>query len=226
MFYEIWRLDPARISSAVLPRSIEYYDTTVGIQDAEDCQQKVDPYRRYDPLKAQRRLLQRCLATSLVSSNIATYATTLASNERLVRIAQKAGMLSKSCKASCLNGIGRERIIHAFYRIRNFTIRNTRNPAQLKIDIIADIVRGDDRDTYIRDLNVQERDDLGRVVRFLIYECSVKESIRLGISRPVKNPARESAISPSQIRIVLAFGTVEWLSGIRGERPKGHAVSA
>ena len=98
-------------------------------------------------------------------------------------------MLSKRCKTSCIHSIGRERIIHAFYRLWNLTIRNTRNPTQLKIDVIAGILRGDDRDTYIRALDVQERDDLGRVVRFLIYECSGKELIKLGVSRPFKHPA-------------------------------------
>ena len=87
MFYEIWRLDPARISSAVLPRSIDYYDATVEIEQAEERQQKLVPYGRCDPLKTLERLLSDCLATSPIPSNVAAYAATLASNRRLVCIA-------------------------------------------------------------------------------------------------------------------------------------------
>lgn len=189
MFYEIWRLDPTPISNAVLPRSIEYYDTTVKIRETEERQQEVDPCRRYDPLKAQERLLRGCLATSLVSSNIAEYAATLAGNKRLVRIAQKANMLSKICTFSRLNSMERECIIHAFYRIWHLTNRNSRNFAKLKVDTMAAVAHGDDRHDYLRALDVTERDDMVRVVRFLVYECPGKELIKLGISRPLKNPA-------------------------------------
>ena len=202
MFYEIWRLDPARISSAVLPRSIEYYETTVEIREAEECQQEMDPYRRYDPLKAQRRLLQGCLATGLVSSNIAEYAATLASNKRLVCIAQKANMLARICQFSCLNSIGRECIIHAFYRIWHLTTRNSRNFARLKADAVAAVTYGDDRYDYFRALDVTERDDMVRVVRFLVYECPGKELVKLGISMPLKNPATSPT---SVVEIQWAF---------------------
>lgn len=182
MFYEIWRLDPASISSAVLPRSIDYYDATVGIQEAEERQQKLDPYRRCDSLEALERLLSGCLATSPVASDIAAYAATLASNERLVRIAQKADTISESSKTSCLQSIGRERIIHAFHRIWHFTIRNSRDYKQLKADLRASVADGDDRDTFLATIDEQERDDMAQVVRFLVFECSGKELVQLGVS--------------------------------------------
>ena len=182
MFYEIWRLDPASISSAVLPRSIQYYDATVEIQEAEERQQKLDPYRRYDPIEALERLLSGCLATSPISSNIAAYAAILTSNRRLVRIAQKADVISESSKTSCLQSIGRERITHAFHRIWHLTIKNTRNFKRLKADLWASVANGDDRDTFLGTMDEQERDDMARVVRFLVFECSGKELIQLGVS--------------------------------------------
>lgn len=211
MFHEIWRLDSARISSAVLPRSIECYNTTVEIQEAEERQQEIDPYRRYDPLKAQSRLLQGCLANSFVSSNIAEYAATLASNERLVRITQKANMLSKICRFSCLNSIGRECIIHVFYRIWHLTIKHSRNFAKFKVDSMAAFAHGDDRHDYLRALDVTKRDDMVRVVRFLVYDCPGKELVKLGISKPLKNPAT-TPICLVRIQWAFEFSRVATLS--------------
>lgn len=90
IFYGIWRLDPGRISNAVLPRSIAYYGATVEIQEAEERQQKVDPYGRPSPQEGLRVLLEGCLATSPVSLNKPAYAAILERNRCLVRIANKA----------------------------------------------------------------------------------------------------------------------------------------
>ncbi len=193
MFYEIWRLDPATISSAVLPRSIEFYDATVEIEEAEERQQKLDPYGRCDPLKALERLLSDCLATSPISSNVAAYAATLASNRRLVCIAQKAEMIPELCKGYFLQKIGRERIILAFYQIWHFTIRNSRKFTQLKSDLKASVTLGDDRVDFLSTMDVQKRDDMARVGRFLVYDCPGENMVKLGISyveSREKNPAK------------------------------------
>ena len=161
------------------------------IQEAEERQQKLDPYRRCDPLTTIQNLLEGCLAFSPVSSNKIAYAATLESNESLLDIARKADLVSKSCSNSCLKSIGRERIIHAFYQIWHMTIRNSRRGPQLKIDLLDSSARGDDRDTALRAMDVGKRDDMARVMRFLLFECSGEVLIRLGISRPLEeDPAR------------------------------------
>lgn len=191
MLYQVWRLDSARISSAVLPRSIAYYDATIEIQEAEERQQKLDPYRRCDPLKTIQNLLEGCLAVSPVSSNKTAYAATLAFNKSLLDIGRKADLVSESCNTSCVKNIGRERIIYAFYQIWHMTIRNSRRASQHKTDLLDSMGRGDDRDAALRAMNVEKRNDMARVVRFLLYECSGEVLIRLGISKPVKeDPAR------------------------------------
>ena len=181
-FYEIWRLDPARISAAVLPRSIDYYDATVKIQEAEERQQKLDPHRRCDPFKTPQHLLPDCLSTSSVSTDKAAYAATLARNEHLIRIADKADLLPTLCKPASINSLGRERIVHAFYRIWQLTIRNSRNFDQHKISLLRASVHGDDRDPYLRALDLDLLYDMARLVRFLVFECPGKELVRLGVS--------------------------------------------
>ncbi|KAL9136072.1 MAG: hypothetical protein Q9175_002724 [Cornicularia normoerica] len=162
MFYEIWRLDPGRVSSAVLLRSIDCYGATVEIQEAEGYEQRLNTYRRCDPLKTERKLLK-------------------------VRIAQKADMLSKTCKTSCLKSIGRERIVHAFYLIWHLTVGNSRNPKQHKADLLAAAAAGgDDRDGCFRAMDAETRDNIARVSRFLLFECSGEKLTQLGISLPVK----------------------------------------
>ena len=215
MFYEIWRLDPAPLSSAVLPRSIEYYDAAVEIEEAEERQQKLDPYGRCDPLKTLERLLSDCLATSPISTNVAAYAATLASNGRLVCIAQKAEIIPELCKGYFLQKIGRERIIHAFYQIWHFTIRNSRNFTQLRASLLASIVQGDDRDDFLMTMDVQKLDDMARVARFLVYECPGESMVKLGISH-VKAREKGPAKSPrcvvedhwvcELVRIAIAAG--------------------
>ncbi|CAF9942371.1 hypothetical protein IMSHALPRED_003642 [Imshaugia aleurites] len=169
IFYQIWRLDPDRISTAVVPRSIPYHDATVEIQQAEERQQKLDPYRRPDPLKALKDLLEGCLATSPVSSDNAAYAAILERNRRLVRIANKNDTIYNACKASCVRYIGRDRITRAFCRIWLMTIRNSRKFAQFKADLQASNTLGDDRNEALRAMRAVARDDLARVVRFLLF---------------------------------------------------------
>lgn len=218
MFYQTWRLDPARISSAVLPRSIAYYDATVDIQEAEERQQKLDPYRRCDPVKILKTLLEGCLAVSPVASNKAAYAATMAHNQSLLDIARKADRASELCNTSCVKNIGRERIIHAFYRIWHMTIRNSREAVQHQADLLDTMARGGDRDTTLRAMDVEKRDDMARVVRFLLFECSGKELIRLGINEPLReNPAscRATCHWISEFFRVAAFShdwkTSRWL---------------
>lgn len=79
--------------------------------------------------------------------------------------------------------------------------------------MIAVITDRDDRDSYVRALNVQERDDLNRVVRFLIHECDGTELIKLRISRRLQTPvtphARTCMVLPEW---VSEFGRVAAVS--------------
>lgn len=139
MFYEIWRLDPGRVSSAVLLRSIDCYGATVEIQEAEGYQHRLNSYQRCDPLKSIGR-------------------------ER----------------------IGRERIVHAFYLIWHLTVGNSCNPKQHKVDLpAAAAAGGDDRDGCFRAMDAETRDNIARVSRFLLFECSGEKLTQLGISLPV-----------------------------------------
>ena len=203
LFYEIWRLDPDGISSAVLPRSIAYYGATVEIQEAAERQQKVDPYGRPSPQKGLRALLEGCLATSPVSLNKPAYAAILERNRRLVRIANKADILFEACRTSGVKDIGREHLTQAFHRIWLMTVRNSRNTAQHKADLLGPHAFADDRFRILYVMDPRDRDCMAQLVKFFLFECSGEVLVKLGISRIQKQSPAKCSTHPHWISELL-----------------------